>query len=237
MRHIGFSTGALARNDFDRALLELAPKPVDSVELSALRFPELRILLESIPRLQLERYRYISLHAPSHFEIGEEEVAIAMLQDLAPPLWPIVIHPDSIRLHDRWMGFGSRLAVENMDRRKSTGRSAQELVQVFARLPDASLCFDIGHARQFDTTMTEAYMILKLFAGRLCQLHVSEVNSASQHERLSFSAIRAFEQVADLVPDNIPLIIESRVSPLEIDIEITSVNRSIPLRTAALMQA
>jgi hypothetical protein len=48
-----------------------------------------------------------------------------------------------------------------------------------------------GHARQFDTTMTEAYRILQLFADRLCQVHVSEVNSASQHDRLSYSAVLA----------------------------------------------
>ena len=237
MRHIGFSTGALARSDFDLALRQLETKPVDSIELSALRFRELRFLLESIPRLQLQRYRYVSLHAPSHFEEGEEETAVAMLLELAPPHWPIVVHPDSIRLHERWSVFGNRLAVENMDRRKSTGRSAEELKRVFSRLPSASLCFDIGHARQFDTTMTEAYMILKSFGARLCQVHVSEVNSASQHERLSFSAIRAFEQVADLVPDNIPLIIESRVSSVEIDFEIANVSQSIPVQMAALMQA
>src|SRR5216684_5718771 len=37
--------------------------------------------------------------------------------------------------------------------------------------------------------------ILHLFAERLCQVHVSEVNSASQHDRFSFSAVLAFEQV------------------------------------------
>lgn len=235
MRPIGFSTGALARANFDLALLELERKPVDSVELSALRFPELRPLLESIPRLNLKRYRYISLHAPSQFQGNEEEEAIEMLLRLALPHWPIIVHPDSLRSFARWRVFGKRLAIENMDRRKPIGRTADELTQIFMELPEASLCFDIGHARQFDTTMTEAYRILRLFAERLCQVHVSEVNSASQHDRLSFSCILAFEQVAGLIPDGVPLIIESRVAPEEISPEIDSARRALPRHTPALM--
>ena len=78
--------------------------------------------------------------------------------------------------------------------------------------PDAMLCFDIGHARQCDTTMTEAYRILREYSGRLCQIHVSEVNTASHHDPLSFAAILAFSEVADLIPDHVPLILEARVT-------------------------
>lgn len=124
-----------------------------------------------------------------------------------------------------------------MDRRKPIGRTADELTRIFVELPKASLCFDIGHARQFDTTMAEAYRILRLFADRLCQVHVSEMNSASQHDKLSFSAILAFEQVAGLIPDGVPLIIESRVSSEEIDSEIDSARRALPRRAASLVPA
>ena len=46
MRLIGFSTGALARNDFRRALQMLAERRVRAVELSALRQDELMPLVE-----------------------------------------------------------------------------------------------------------------------------------------------------------------------------------------------
>ena len=46
MRLIGFSTGALARNDFRRALQMLAERHVRAVELSALRQDELIPLVE-----------------------------------------------------------------------------------------------------------------------------------------------------------------------------------------------
>src|SRR6266852_3504873 len=78
---------------------------------------------------------------------------------------------------------------------------------------------------------------LGLFAERLCQVHVSEVNSASQHDRLSFSAVLAFEQVSNLIPGQTPLIIESRVQAQEIDPEIESVKRAIFRDASALMSA
>lgn len=235
---IGFSTGALARANFELALSELERKSVNAIELSALRFPELCPLLESIPRLQLDRYQYVSLHAPSRFENNaEEQETVEALLRLAPPNWPIIIHPDAISSFARWRVLKDRIAVENMDRRKPVGRTADELKHVFNELPEAKFCFDIGHARQFDTTMTEAYKILQLFAVRLCQVHVSEVNSSSKHDRLSFSAVLAFEQVSGLIPAHIPLIIESRVTEQEIDLEIESVGRAISRRAATLMPA
>ena len=48
MRLIGFSTGALAKSDFNLALVELKQESVNCIELSALRFPELDPLLKSI---------------------------------------------------------------------------------------------------------------------------------------------------------------------------------------------
>jgi hypothetical protein len=235
MSLVGFSTGALARANFDQALVELERKPVNSVELSALRVPELRPLLESIPRLRIQHYQYVSLHAPSQFESDEEQKIIDLLIRLVPLNWPIIVHPDTIGSFARWRVLGGRIAIENMDRRKPTGRTADELKVIFEELPQAKFCFDIGHARQCDTTMTEAYKILRLFANRLCQVHVSEVNSSSQHERLSFSAILAFEQVAKLIPSQAPLIIESRVTESEIDPEIESVMRAIPRYTPTAM--
>jgi len=235
MRLIGFSTGALARSDFNLALKELLNKNVDSIELSALRFHELRPLLESLSQLNLSRYRYVSIHAPSQLKSAEELEAIELLQHYLPSDWPIVLHPDAITDYSRWRVFGKRIAIENMDRRKSVGRTADELKMIFDFLPEARLCFDIGHARQFDTTMTEAYRILKAFVNRLCQVHVSEVNSASQHDRLSYGATLAFEQVARLIPESIPLIIESRVTNKEIDLEIESARKALPAYTTALL--
>ncbi|MFZ1010586.1 MAG: hypothetical protein WAN65_27350, partial [Candidatus Sulfotelmatobacter sp.] len=95
MRPIGFSTGAIAYADFNRALELLLGEAVTCVELSALRFQEARPLLRAIHELDLTRYSYVSFHAPSSFDPEQEKVLINGLQEYLPPSWPIILHPDT----------------------------------------------------------------------------------------------------------------------------------------------
>jgi hypothetical protein len=60
--------------------------------------------------------------------------------------------------------------------------------------------------------MGEAILILEEFTGRLRELHISEVNSESKHDLISLEAERSFEVVAQLIPKNVPVILESRVA-------------------------
>lgn len=222
MNPIGFSTGALALGDFKTALRSLAGKPIYVVELSALRIGELPILLDAVPDLALDQFEYIALHIPSAFSSTEEPEIVELL-NRAPAEWKLILHPDTIHEPEKWLHFGDRLVLENTDRRKPDGRSADELSKWFQRLPHARLCLDLAHAQQWDTTMAEAYFLLKTFATRLCQIHISQLDSASHHYPLSMSSVRAFSEIAWLVPDGIPLIIESRVAPEEMDREIEAV--------------
>ena len=238
MRHIGFSTGAVAGGDFSSALALLVNQPgIDSIELSALRLTEVEPLLGAISTMDLSRYSYISFHAPSSFPAEQEAPLVAMLTRLLPKEWPIVLHPDTIHDASVWSALGNRVAIENMDRRKSSGRTAGELRSFFSLLPDARFCFDIGHARQCDTSMAESYRILEAYGSRLTQLHVSEVNSASQHDPISYATKLGFQSLAHLIPAHVPLITESRVSQSEISKEIETVLESLPLfaETAGLL--
>jgi hypothetical protein len=106
-----------------------------------------------------------------------------------------------MRDFSRWRELGHLLCVENMDKRKPVGRTAVELAAIFHELPDASLCFDIGHSRQCDPTMTEACRILRQFGTKLRQVHVSEVNTRSKHDQLSYASLRAYQGVAHLIPE------------------------------------
>ncbi|WP_158944414.1 hypothetical protein [Granulicella sp. S190] len=212
MRKIGFSTGAVAYGDFEKALSILASSNLACIELSALRMSEVKILVAAIPYLRLDSYSYVSFHAPSSYSLGDEEWLADLLYSNIPDKWPIVIHPDAISDATLWRRFGRRIAIENMDRRKPIGRNVGELELVFEKLPDASLCFDLGHSRQCDSSMTDAFLMLTAFQERLVQVHLSEVNSESQHEALSYGAKLAFQQVASLIPDEIPIILESRVN-------------------------
>ena len=68
--------------------------------------------------------------------------------------------------------------------------------------------------------MTTAHFILKRFGFRLRQVHLSEVNTSSKHDRLSYGAIRAFQEVAILVPESVPVILETPVTEDRMDFEI-----------------
>jgi len=114
-----------------------------------------------------------------------------------------------------------------MDKRKPVGQTAQELTRFFELLPQASLCFDIGHARQVDPTMSEAATILRSFRGRIQQLHVSEENTHSKHDALSLESMLAFQKVSHLIPPDCPVILESRVEESQIEEEIQNTLTSL----------
>jgi hypothetical protein len=211
MNKVGFSTGALALSDFRLALSLLSDKPCDAIELSALRESELLPLVNALDSLDLGKYSAISLHAPSSISPELELQSVALLDEAAKRGWTIVLHPDAITNYSAWKHFGDLLAIENMDKRKRAGRTRDELCRVFDELPQASFCFDIGHARQVDPSMAEAGFMLREFRGRLMQLHVSEVNTQSKHNPLSLAAVLAFKRVLHMIPEDTTLIIESRI--------------------------
>lgn len=229
MRMIGFSTGALTRDDFRAALRILSQRHVAAVELSALRQRELIPLIDELDHLDLTQFAYKAFHAPSLMDQDFETVAIEALHEVALRGWPIIVHPDAMHHLSRWSHFGDLLCIENMDKRKPIGQTVADLTEIFKCLPEASLCFDIGHARQVDPTMSEATAILQCYKGRLKQVHISEVNSQSKHDPLSFESVLAFRKVAHLIPENIPIIVESRVTEDDVDEEIQNARKALSI--------
>jgi hypothetical protein len=225
MRPIGFSTGAVAKGDFRRALELMAPFRLPAVELSALRRNELPRLVEEADGLDLAGYRYVSVHAPSHFSPEDEQDVVSSLARLAARDWLIVVHPDVISTDALWTPFGDALLIENSDRRKPVGRTAGELELLFDRFQKARFCFDVGHARQVDPTMNEACLILRQNASRLTQIHISEVNFFSRHDPLSAAAVEASRRIAHLIPEDTPVILETLIDQDQSTIE-TEIRRA-----------
>lgn len=235
-RLLGFSTGALAFGAYDRGLAEIRRHALGAVELSALRQPELEPLINVIGDLDLSSFQYIAFHAPSEIVAGTEQHVVELLVRVADRNWPIIVHPDVISDYSLWSQLGPALCIENMDKRKPIGRTAEELEALFGLLPEASLCFDIGHARQIDSTMTEAYFILSRFRTKLRQVHVSEVNTRSKHDALSYASILAFRRMAEMIPVSVPLIIESVVDASQVAAEIERVREAFPVPTLVSSQ-
>src|SRR5271169_4744734 len=187
-RIIGFSTGAIAKGDFRRALDSLRKTHVSAVELSALREQELPELASSLKDLDLRGFTYVSVHAPTKFDQLKEKDGIRLLESAASRGLPIVVHPDAIHSIDLWRSFGSLLLIENMDKRKAIGRTAAELKNSFDVLPLAGLCFDVAHARQVDPSMVESAQILRDFKDRVREVHASGVTTRSVHGAISSAA-------------------------------------------------
>lgn len=222
MRPIGFSTGAVAKSDFRSGLDLQRREGISAIELSALREHELRHLLEALSTLDVPNVQYISFHAPSKLvEISEGDV-VQMLERL-PRHWPIVVHPDIMTTPILWQRLGSRVCLENMDNRKTTGRTVEELRKLFVTLPEAKFCLDVGHARQVDPTMASALLMLREFGPRLAQLHVSDVGPRGEHLPVGVMAQLAFSRIAQHVPSTCPLIIESIIPPEKMNDELAAV--------------
>jgi hypothetical protein len=219
-REIGFSTGALAKGNFTHALAMLQEQGIKVVELSALRDYELPGLVTALPSLDLSGFTHISIHAPSKFVEISEYRAASLLELAAQRGMGIVVHPDTISDVRTWRDFGTLLWLENLDKRKPVCRTTAELDRTFEQFPSAGFCLDLAHARQIDPTMSEAARMLKTFGNRLRQVHASGLNSNSTHTALSAAAISAVSQVSHLVPQHIPIILESPIPEYAIRGEI-----------------
>jgi hypothetical protein len=223
MKPIGFSTGALARGDFAAGLrMQRSVARIDAVELSALRDHELPSLIDAVPELDLEGFDYVSFHAPSKLQTLDEETVFDLLSTL-PDAWPIVVHPDLLQTRALWQQLGERLCVENMDNRKTSGRTIAELHELFDAFPDATFCLDLGHARQIDPTMTSAMLMFQEFGDRLRELHISEVGPRGEHLPLGATTRQSFARLVHLIPPDCPLIIESIIEPERIENELDAV--------------
>jgi hypothetical protein len=223
MRPIGFSTGALAKSDFAQGVaLQRAHERISAVELSALRDHELEPLVQAAASLDLSGFEYISVHAPSKLATLDERTVFGLLSTF-PAEWPLIVHPEILLTPELWRTLGPRLCIENMDGRKTLGRTAAELRSLFVLYPEATFCLDVGHARQIDPTMAVALLMLFEFGTRLRQVHVSDVGSRGEHLRVSMMARWAFERVAPRLPESCPLIIESVIAPDAMAVELDRV--------------
>jgi hypothetical protein len=226
-RRIGFSTGALAKGDFARGVELQDREGVQAIELSALRAHELAGAVKALPLINRSRFKYRSFHAPSEFGGMEDSEVVDQLGAVVDEGLPIVVHPNSIREFSPWRELGDQVLLENMDPRNGRFRTAREMRDAFDELPNARFCFDIGHARRVDSTMSVALDLLLRLRDRLAEVHISEVAFDCRHAPISTPAALAYQRMARLIDESVPIIIESVVKETRIDSEMTMVRRCL----------
>jgi Xylose isomerase-like TIM barrel len=230
-RRFGFSTGALEKGNYREAINWMRRHEMRYVELSALRYDELEPLVNDLDALPVKEFDYVSFHAPSSFPKEQEAHVISLLDRVYVRNWNIVVHPDVIYTPDLWQHFGRQLLLENMDRRKETGRTVADLDRMLHDLPQAQLCLDVAHARQMDTTLTLLWNFTTQFKNRIAEVHISELDSHCRHLPLSSQAIMDYQRFASALC-NIPVIIESMLYKDQSDLR----EQEIQLAQAALSQ-
>lgn len=234
---IGFSTGAIALGDWHKALDLLKTSSASAIELSALREDELAPLIKALSGLDLSMFDFVCFHAPSKLRTLTESKLAEMLEPVVARQWPIIVHPDIVNDYDLWSEFGELLCIENMDGRKCTGRTIEELLPVFEKLDSASFCFDIGHARHIDRTMIQAQLMIQQLHKRLKVVHLSEVDIYGHHVPLSRMAMLSISQLSDLFAQTSPIILESPISSGSIDGDIDHIKYLLSKGRGNLLQA
>jgi hypothetical protein len=164
--------------------------------------------------------------------LNENEL-VNKLKKLTKYVSSIVVHPDIIDDINIWKQIEQYVVLENMDQRKPIARTAIEMKQYFDALPKARFCFDIGHARQVDPTLSVAVELLLTYADRLAEIHISEVDAASRHVPISTMAMKSFQRIASLIPKDTPVIIESSIASELFEEEIGMALASLGDRTVS----
>lgn len=210
---LGYSTGFMvdARRQWPALVDRAASFSRLAVELSALSLSELPGLVRFLGDLGRLPFEFTSVHAPSKglHEIDDAEL-VSILTGLPPWVDAVVIHPDTIREPREFRRLGRLLTIENMDARKPTGRTADELEPLFAELPEAGLCFDIAHAKDVDPEMIVGEAIMDRFGHRLRHVHLSSLGAKSGHVPLTAEDEQLFQPLLSRCRD-VPWVLEAAI--------------------------
>jgi hypothetical protein len=183
-----------------------------AAELSALSEPELPALVEYLSSDDALPFLFVSIHGPTKKRKLSEPDLVNILADLQTKADVVVLHPDAMHDLARYRPLGTFLAIENMDSRKDTGQTVEQLEPIMAELPDARLCFDVAHAKDIDPTMDEGTRMLDRWRDRLSHVHVSSLDAARHHIPLMPEDEMLFAPVLDRCRD-VPWILEA--APLD----------------------
>jgi hypothetical protein len=207
---VGCSTGYMMdkRNDWPALVADAARVSSAAIELSALseeELPGLRAYLAGAPRLP---FHFVSVHGPSKHRTMPDGELVEQLQRLPSWVSAIVLHPDTMDDLEPYQRLGRRLVVENMDARKASGHTAEDLGRIFDTLPQARFCFDIAHAKAVDSTMEVGAALLSAFVTRLSHVHLSSLDARDSHVPLTPSDESLFADLLRRCAD-VPWILEA----------------------------
>ena len=118
---------------------------------------------------ELSKYKYNTLHLLG-FNKNDIDWMLYCIKTI-PNFKHFVLHPDSAILKDLNKDIESYISFENMDTRKPSHQTPEEMLQLFKKYPESSFTFDINHAEENNISY-EDFNIVK----HPEQIHFSVVN-------------------------------------------------------------
>lgn len=168
------------------------------------------ISADKIPPEDLEIFKSVSLHAPcKDFVVRDDAKTRTILDRIQEmtrktPFAFVLFHPDLIEDCNVLLEYTFPIAIENMDKRKKFGLTANDLKRFFDII-NCKFVLDVNHCFTIDPSMQLACELTELFSDRLVGVHLS--GYANYHDPL-FQTKQGV--ILDHIPvQNIPITIES----------------------------
>lgn len=160
-----------------------------------------------------ERISHYSIHTPTRHPYQNDEESHRILQVIEKictelPIKNIVIHPDNVV---DWSVFKQYnhlpFSIENMDDRKKSCRSVEDIKKILDDNPRFWLTLDLQHCFTNDSTMQLAREFHRVLWDKIVQYHLSWYHPDYLHYPLFKT--QQNEIIASLENRDIPIIIES----------------------------
>jgi hypothetical protein len=207
---LGASTGFMvaARGNWPRLVRQAGAISLRAIELSALSAPELPGLMRFLSGKSGLPFDFVSVHAPSKgIQMSWSDLSHSLAR-LPRFVDAIVVHPETVDEPTTLRQLGSRLALENMDARKTNARTPDELEVYFKLLPEARFCLDVAHAASLDSSMDLANRLLARFGDRLTHVHISGLTPNGKHRTATDDEWRQYASILERCKDA-PWILEA----------------------------
>ena len=173
-----------------------------------------------------EFWDYRSVHLPDYSPTVElwAQVDMVARMTLKQAVHTALIHPLKIdnkypaAYYDRLVSRnGCRIAIENMDKRKSDGFLLPELANLLLS-HELRFVLDVQHAFEHDSSMSYAWDLFQAFGSRLVHLHVSGESDINNHCLVcrAKNARQIIEFLGRLFSKtNVPIILEGEYKTFE----------------------
>lgn len=221
---IGFSTGCFYKTKIKPISLDcfkiIKSTEASAIEINCIDINNLYRFSKITKTYLLKNFSYISLHAPAKNFYYRDNLKSRSILELIFKLNKeielncVIIHPDKVLNWKLFKNYPLNFAVENMDARKKTGKTAKSLTPILKKT-NFKMTLDLNHCFTNDTSMRLAKNFIKKYENKIAQAHVS--GYIESHQPLYLTKQTQILKPIKCLTNNFPIIVESVFSkPKEI---------------------